>query len=111
MEYTINILGTDWLVVFQDEPLEGGRTLGVTKSDERKIFVTKSGVSEDLFNRTFIHELFHAHLFMSGLHELFDENTGEALCVMVEQFTKIFQIQQGVLVKVATPKKKSKKKK
>lgn len=110
MEYKLNIMGTEWSVILQDEPLESGRTLGVTKSEERKIIVTKSDVSEDTFNRTLLHELMHAHLFMSGLNELFDEKTCEALCVMSEQFTKILQLQKGIMVKVVDKKRKKKKK-
>ncbi len=109
MECQINIMGTEWTVMFQDEPLEGGRTLGMTKADERKIFVTRSGVSDDLFNRTLMHELMHAHLFMSGLNELFDEKECEAICVMVENFVKVLQLQKGVIIQKKA-KKKSKKK-
>jgi Zn-dependent peptidase ImmA (M78 family) len=108
--YTVNIMGAEWEVTYVTEALmhEGKEVSGLCDPDRRTIRINTVDASEDLMNRSLMHELMHAHLFMSGVCELVENN--EVLCVMAENFTNIFQLRKGALMPCKKGKKKPGKK-
>lgn len=87
----VNVFGTEYkvnILEHPDEELFYAHADGRTDYDEKVITVWNTKDME----RTFTHELIHAHLYESGLTaKAFDEDTVEYLTTMFERIRKIIR--------------------
>lgn len=82
------LLGRSWTVEFKDKIDSKGKTLGQTDGDECTILL-KRGMSPELTNHTFYHELAHAICFSLGWEKLNgDEGKIDALGGALLQYLK-----------------------
>jgi hypothetical protein len=114
MEYIITIMGCPWKIrVGEHKDLQDRNATGLCDPDKREILIENEEMSEDLFNRTLMHEIMHAMTFMGGVSEVLDEKVVESICVLAENFVNMFELRKGVIMacKAGSGKKKKKPKK
>lgn len=87
--YEVSVMGQRFTVEHvQNLTIEGERCEGGMYLSERFIRIDDAmRYQESRYNRVLKHELMHAALGISGLTELLDEKTEEAICVLVESIS------------------------
>lgn len=79
---TVPIMGIDFTIK-HPKKVDDGHAHGLTKGDEHYIELCSS-LQGDAFERVLLHETMHGILYVSGLTELLDEKTEEAIVLALE---------------------------
>lgn len=79
---SVSIMGMDFQIR-HPKKVDDGNAHGQTKGDEHQIELC-ADLKEDAFERVLLHETMHGILYVSGITEILDERTEEAVVLALE---------------------------